>query len=146
MSTQIENQAADEPQSIEHAKQMMDQLRDEITAIKNQLDDPGKRQVMGDMAWSTWKGKAIIAKRHKELALHRLSVWINSKKAEIKPVPGSSLEMGRALKLASKHYGVLMGVLIAAEEYVNSPSESDDDVLFEVLEQSIIKARELIVL
>lgn len=146
MSIQIENQVADEPKSIEHAMQMMGHLRDEITAIKNQLDDFSKRQVMSRRAWSIWKSKAIIAKRHKELALHRLSVWIDLKKAGTKPVPGSSLEIGRVLKLASKHYGVLMNVLIAAEDYVNSPSESEDDVLLVVLEQSIAKAREIIAL
>lgn len=146
MSSQSENLETYEPQTVAQAEQMVLHLQDEITAIQNQLSDPQRRDSTDTEDYNDWRQRAEMAKRHKKSAVRHLSVWIRQKRQEAKENDTSfhHMTIGRALKLGAKQYGRLIEVLIAAENYIDSPSEDQDEALIEELAAKVARAREIV--
>jgi hypothetical protein len=145
MSPQNGNLETYEPQSLEQAEGMILHLRDEITQIQNQLTDPERRNSMAEDEYASWSHRANAAARHKKGMINRLSVWCNQqKRRDGNPSSLDHITVGRSLKLASKQYGRLIEVMLAAEEYINSPGEEDDEQLLATLAEKVMLAREIV--
>lgn len=145
MSVQPKTPGTDEPRSIEHAEKMISALQTEIVNVRNQLDDPTRRNSMDSKDYTSWRGKAMSALRYKKQQVTDLTKWcVQKRRRDHNPHVLDHVTVGMSLKLATKQYGRLVAVLFAAEAYINSSSEADDQHLWDELVMKVAAAREII--
>lgn len=133
-----------EPQTDAEARHIILRLKNDIARIQAQLSQPERRAAMDEKEYADWSRRALMALGHRKDELRRVERWQEEEKKESRGVYPHHSAIGTLLLLAAKQYGRLLNVLIAAEHFINSPSEEEDERLFWILAQSVADAREII--
>jgi hypothetical protein len=137
------NQATEVPQNREQAEAMILHLKDEVTNIQNQINDPRRKEGKTEKEYDAWRFSAMVAMRHKKATIRHLSVWSRQQQPEDRRIT-TDIEVARTLKFAALQYGKLIRVLATAEAYINSTSVEEDERIFAELTQVVIDARKYI--
>lgn len=133
-----------EPRTDAEARHIILRLKADIKRIQGQLSDPERREAMGEERYADWSRRARMALGHRKDELRQVESWQEQQKREAREAYPGHIAMVTVLLLAAKQYGRLLEVLIAAEHFIHSPDEKEDERLFGVLVESVEDAREII--
>ena len=140
-----------EPANFDDAIHMLNVLKDEIAGISLQLNDPTRKDTMGE-EYKSWRKRAETA-----LRLHKNAVRVtdaklkelrrkeeNRRQAEKRAHLPNCARIGQALKEASMQYGLLINVYLAARNYVHTVDESESEIRLQQLIEIVKVAEEKI--
>jgi hypothetical protein len=134
-----------EPASVDAARARIVELRSDVARLNQRLDEA---PVEGQDGYDPeWEGRARAALRQIAREIGHLRNWVHSRRLQDGRGVGAD-QLGLALKVASKAYGRLTEVLVAAEQLLAADEQDEDDEVidacFAALKDAVVKARTLL--